>query len=259
MQLFYTQHIQGDYAYFPEIEARHAVQVLRKNIGDELQFVDGKGTWYTGVITETGKKKCVLKITNRQENYEPLPSHLHLAIAPTKNIDRLEWCLEKATEIGISEITPLLCHHSERRRIREDRLEKVLVAAMKQSLKAYLPRLNPLTKFNDFMKGVGVRSQEADALPHSKLTRASSPTGVSIKTQNYIAHCADDSKKQLLQHNYTSGADVCILIGPEGDFSAAEIDLAIKHDFRPVSLGQSRLRTETAGVAAVHTISLLNN
>lgn len=237
MQLFFTTNIKGDYAYFPESEARHAAQVLRKQIGDELQFVDGKGNWYTGVITEIGKKKCVLKIINKKENHEPLPVHFHLAIAPTKNIDRLEWCLEKATEIGIAEITPLICHHSERRRIREDRLEKVLVAAMKQSLKAYLPKLNPLTKFNAFIK---VQASIED-IP-----------------QKFIAHCADDTEKTRLQHNYQRGNNVCILIGPEGDFSSTEIELAIQHGFSPVSLGNSRLRTETAGVVAVHSINFLN-
>ena len=269
MQLFYTTEIQGNYAYFPEAEARHAVQVLRKQIGDELQFVDGKGNWYTGIITEIGKKKCVLKITSKKEHHEPLPVHVHLAIAPTKNIDRLEWCLEKATEIGVSEITPILCHHSERRRIREDRLEKVLVAAMKQSLKAYLPKLNPLTKFTDFVEKAGVRSQESVASSVSATARASSPTGAFPNSESpplqtsstplhFIAHCVNDSQKQSLQRNYRSGADVCILIGPEGDFSPEEIEMAIKHDFRAVSLGRSRLRTETAGIAAVHTIALVN-
>lgn len=251
MQLFFTTDIKGDYAYFPESEARHATQVLRKQIGDELQFVDGKGNWYKGLVSEAGKKKCILKITHTNTAHEPLPVHIHLAIAPTKNIDRLEWCLEKATEIGVSEITPLICHHSERRRIREDRLEKVLVAAMKQSLKAYLPKLNPLIKFEQFIK-----TQLKDSTPEihkEAVTQNSQP-----KTQNFIAHCADDVEKSLLQHNYLRGNNVCILIGPEGDFSPDEIAIAIQHGFSPVSLGRSRLRTETAGVVAVHTVNFIN-
>lgn len=237
LQLFYTTHIENKYAYLPEVEARHAVQVLRKKVGDLLHFVDGQGNWYEGIINETGKKKCILEIITIKENFAPLPVHLHIGIAPTKNIDRLEWFLEKATEIGISEITPILCQRSERKNIRLDRLEKVVVSAMKQSLKAYLPKLNNLTPFPKFIQSID--SQTATS-------------------SRFIAHCAEDEKKQLLQRNYTTGSDVCILIGPEGDFSTPEVELAFQHGFGAVSLGNSRLRTETAGIVAVHTIAMKN-
>lgn len=237
LQLFYTTHIDEKYAYLPEIEARHAVQVLRKKIGDTLHFVDGQGSLYQGIVSETGKKKCVLEITEQQENYQKRPVHLHIGVAPTKNIDRIEWFLEKATEIGITEVTPLLCQRSERKRIRIDRLEKIALSAMKQSLKAYLPKINELTPFNKFIQQIDNQT-----------------SGVA----KYIAHCADDDKKQLLQRNYTTGSDVCILIGPEGDFSPQEVELSFQHDFSAVSLGTSRLRTETAGLVAVHTIAMMN-
>lgn len=236
MQLFYTQTIEGDFAYFGAEEARHCVQVLRKKVGDELHFVDGLGGKYVGEIVETGKKTCVLSIKNRVEAYKKPLAKVHLLVAPTKNIARFEWLLEKATEIGVSEITPLLCKRSERKKIREDRLEKILIAAMKQSLNAYLPRLNPLTTFKALTENIAKTNE----------------TG-----QRFIAHCADDNQIHL-REKYKGGNDVMILIGPEGDFTAEEIQLAFQNGFEAISLGPNRLRTETAGIAACHTISLEN-
>lgn len=236
MQLFYCHHIEGDYAYFSEEEARHCVQVLRKKNGDQLSFVDGKGTWFEGEIVETGKKTCVLSILKKTFPYKPLAAKVHLAVAPTKNIARFEWLLEKATEIGVSEISPLYCQRSERKRIRMDRLEKILLAAMKQSLSAWLPRLNELTPFKQFLQNLPASAESS---------------------QRFIAHC--ETEQQIhLGEKYQAGQDVIVLIGPEGDFSKEELELAFQHQFEGVSLGPSRLRTETAGMVACHTIQLQN-
>jgi len=236
MNLFYTNNIDdtGQLAQFGEEEARHCVQVLRKQVGDHLHFVDGKGGLFEGEIVEAAKKKCVLKIIKHTPNYHQRSFNLHIGIAPTKNIARLEWFLEKATEIGIDEITPILCNHSERNRIRTDRLSKRVLSAMKQSLKAYLPKLNELISYKDFIKNV-------EALNHLK----------------YIAHC-DYEKNIHLKEKYQTGRDVIMLIGPEGDFSNEEIQMAFENGFEGVGLGKERLRTETAGIVACHTLNLLN-
>lgn len=235
MNLFYTNNIEENIAILPETEARHCVQVLRKRVGDAIQFVDGNGGFYEGFIDETGKKKCIIKIEKQIQNFGKRNHYLHIAIAPTKNIDRFEWFLEKATEIGIDEITPLYCEHSERKRIRLDRLEKVILSAMKQSLKAYLPKLNDLTKFNDFILNI-----KRDKEP------------------KFIAHC-EKGEKTHLKNNSLNGENVTILVGPEGDFSPAEIKKANQHDFGSISLGTSRLRTETAGIVACNIVNLLNS
>jgi len=236
MNLFYVPKIKGDFGYFSEEEARHCVQVLRTKVGESVHFVDGIGGYYKGRIVETGKRKCVVEILQKTANYGQRDYFLHLGIAPTKNIVRFEWLLEKATEIGVDEITPLLCEHSERRKIRMDRLQKILLAAMKQSLKAYLPQLNEPIQFQQFLL--------------SKHTEQKA-------VQKYIAHCMDEPKTHL-KNNFTKGRDVTLLVGPEGDFSKEEIGLANAHDFRSITLGKSRLRTETAGVVACQIINFLN-
>jgi 16S rRNA (uracil1498-N3)-methyltransferase len=232
MHLFYTPDVSGSFYTLDEQESKHCIKVLRLQLNDTVQLVDGKGGFYTAIIREAHPKKCRVEITGLQQEDHPRDYHLHIAIAPTKNNDRLEWFLEKATEIGIDEITPLLCEHSERKVIKPDRLEKVLTAAMKQSLKATRPRLNGIIPYADFIR---------KPFPGVK----------------YIAHC-DEQQKKMLAREYPVGRDVLILIGPEGDFSKAEVELALQHEFTGVSLGQSRLRTETAGVVACHTIHLLN-
>ena len=237
MTLFYTNQIEANTAYLSEEEARHCIQVLRKKVGDRLQWVDGRGGFYEGQITETGKKKCIINIQKHIPTFQKRDYHIHIAIAPTKNIHRLEWFLEKTTEIGIDSITPILCQRSERKKIRLDRLEKILVAAMKQSLKAYLPDLQALTPFNQFIEQKKMAST----------------------TKKFIAHCNNGFEKLALKDNYQTGKDVCILIGPEGDFSPKEIQLAVQYGFSGASLGKSRLRTETAGIVACHTIHLLND
>lgn len=234
MQLFYTPHIQNGIAILDEVEARHAAQVLRKKVGDMMQLTDGKGNLYEGDIIELGKKTCIIGIKKTIESYNKRNFYLHFAIAPPKNIDRMEWFLEKATEIGVDEITPLICKRSERTVVKPERLNGILISAMKQSLKTYLPKLNEAIGFQDFMKN-----------------------SISEKGQKFIAYCNDDSVG-LLSHEYEKGSDCVILIGPEGDFTAAEVGTAFAQGFKGVSLGKSRLRTETAGVVACHTVNLLN-
>lgn len=233
MNIFFTANIVGDLLEFEEEEARH-LQVLRYSPGRMIHSVDGRGSWFEAELLDLGKKRAQARVIKREQQSERKPYRLHLAIAPTKNIERLEWFLEKATEIGVDEITPLHCRNSERTQIRLDRLEKVVLSAMKQSLKVFLPKLNPLTPFKAFLK-----EQE---------------NFVGQKCMAWIS----DPPSPLLQKTYVAGQNVLLLIGPEGDFAPEEVELAIAQNYLPVSLGQSRLRTETAGVVAVHTIELMN-
>lgn len=232
MHLFYTPDITGNEYTLPEEESKHCIKVLRLEAGDQVSLVDGKGGFYTCEIIQPNAKRCEVRCIEKKEHYGQRDFRVHIAIAPTKNIERIEWFLEKCTEIGIDEITPLLCEHSERKIIKPDRLEKVIVSAMKQSLKAYLPTLHPMTPFDDFVQArrEGVKC---------------------------IAHC-DEGNKRSLHEIYSLHQNVTILIGPEGDFSCHEIELALNRDFIPVTLGNSRLRTETAGIVACHSINFLN-
>lgn len=232
MHIFYTPDISGNIYILDETESKHCVRVLRLETGHEITLVDGRGGFYTAVITDSNPKRCTVKVLRSEINFELRNFQVHLAIAPTKNIERIEWFLEKATEIGIDSITPVLCRFSERKEIKTDRLEKVMVSAMKQSLKSYLPKLNPLTKFNDFVR-----------LP--------------FDGQKFIAHC-EEQQRDLLTGKIVPHSKYLILIGPEGDFSTEEIELAVQAGFHPVSLGESRLRTETAGLVACHTFHLMN-
>jgi len=231
MSLFYVPTLSSGYV-LPEEESQHAVKVLRLQVGEEITLIDGAGGFYKAKITNPHPKHCSFEITETILEYGKRDYRLHIAIAPTKNIERLEWFIEKATEIGIDEITPIICRFSERKVIKAERLEKIIVSAAKQSLKAYLPILNPLCSFDELLKN-----------HHA--------------SQKFIAHCYDDDKR-LLQNEIQTSKDVLILIGPEGDFSKEEVQKSLSAGFIPVSLGNSRLRTETAGVVACHTVSLLN-
>lgn len=234
MILFYTTNIKGKIATLEGDEAMHCMKTLRKKVGDRVSIMDGKGSWYDGTLVSTSKKSCDIAIENQRFEESRASFKLHIAIAPTKNINRLEWFLEKATEIGIDEITPILCQRSERKTVRLDRLEKIILAATKQSLKSYVPQLNPLTKLEDFIK--------KEATEH---------------TQKMIAHC-NDGEKVALKNAYESPQNALILIGPEGDFSMEEVELAVENGFNTIGLGKERLRTETAGIVACHTVNLLD-
>jgi 16S rRNA (uracil1498-N3)-methyltransferase len=204
--------------------------------GERIHIIDGVGGLYEAEILESHPKRTQVSILSEQHEYGRRPFRLHLAVAPTKNIDRFEWFVEKATEIGFDELTPLCCRYSERKIIKPERIEKILVSAAKQSLKAYVPRLNPMTTFKDFI------NNSSSLTPHSSL---------------FIAHCYDQPKQHLL-HACPPASDVVVMVGPEGDFSEEEVELALRNSFRAITLGVSRLRTETAGVVACHTAVLLN-
>ena len=230
--MFYTPDIETS-LFLPEEESQHAVKVLRLQAGDRIELIDGKGGYYKAEIVFPHHKRCEVQILEKQTEFQKRPHHLHIAIAPTKNIERFEWFAEKATEIGIDEITPVTCRFSERKTIKHDRLEKILISAMKQSLKAWLPKLNEQYTFDEFLKRTDLG-------------------------QRFIAHCYDEKTKKLLSSLYIPQQNATILIGPEGDFSPEEVEKALKAGFIPVSLGESRLRTETAGVVACCVVNCLN-
>lgn len=230
--MFYTPDIENT-PFLPEEESQHAVKVLRLQAGERIELVDGKGGYYKAGIVIPHHKRCEVQILEKQTEHHKRPYHLHIAIAPTKNIERLEWFAEKVTEIGIDEITPVICRFSERKIVKHERLEKILISAMKQSKQAYLPRLNEQCMFDTFIKRTDLN-------------------------QRFIAHCYDEASKKMLSSLYQPNQSTTILIGPEGDFSEEEIEKALKTGFTPVSLGENRLRTETAGVVACHTVNLLS-
>lgn len=233
MQLFYTPDINGNTHTLPEEESKHCVRVLRLAEGDTLHLTDGRGNLHTARVTSANPKRCEVEITDTVAAYHKRPYTLTMAVAPTKNNDRFEWFLEKATEIGIDRIIPLECDHSERRVYKTDRGNKVVESAMKQSLKAYHPQLDELTRF-----------AEVVSMP--------------FDGDRFIAHCEESTDKKLLRDLAKKGNNTLILIGPEGDFSPEEIARAKAAGFREISLGTSRLRTETAALAACHTVALIN-
>jgi len=234
MYLFYCPDIETKQTLSEE-ESGHCVRVLRYTAGDEILITDGRGTTYTARITNPHPKHCDFEILSREKQEPHHAFHLHIAIAPTKNIERLEWAIEKCVEIGVDEITPLLCRFSERKQLRTDRLEKIILSAAKQSLTPYLPVLHELTPYDEF-----INSQRS-----------------ALSVQKFIAHCYKEDKR-VLKEEIEHGKDVLVLIGPEGDFSEKEVADALALGFIPVSLGNSRLRTETAAVVACHTAVLVN-
>ena len=231
MHVFYTPDIATS-CEMPEEEAGHCLRVLRLTVGDEVMLTDGKGSFYKAVISAATNKRCQLKVIEELPQEKGWTGWLHLAMAPTKNMDRTEWFAEKATEIGFDELTFLNSRYSERKVIKTERIEKILISAVKQSLKASKPVLNEMMDFNKFI------SQE-------------------FQGQKFICHC-NEGEKKLLKDVVVPGEDAVILIGPEGDFSPEEVAKAMACGFIPVSLGKSRLRTETAALVAVHTLNLFN-
>jgi 16S rRNA (uracil1498-N3)-methyltransferase len=234
MQVFYAPEIYGNNYTLNETESKHCIKVLRMTAGFPVKLIDGKGNLYEGIISDPNPKKCLITITNTLKDFEKRDYNLHIAISPLKNSERFEWFVEKSVEIGINEITPLICHRTEKQSVKIDRIEKIIISAMKQSLKAVDTVLNPPRNFNEFI---------AEQTDNVKL----------------IAHCNE------LLNNRVSISQVCkkgdnavILIGAEGDFTESEIDTAIQHNFIPIHLGKSRLRTETAGVVACHSVYFIN-
>ena len=232
MHLFYTPDIATTLE-LPQDEAAHAIRVLRLAEGSEVMLTDGKGSFYRAEIDMISGKRCYVRIVGTITPDPLWRGHLHLAMAPTKNMDRIGWFAEKATEIGFDELTFLDCRFSERRVVKTERVEKILVSAMKQSLKPTLPMLNGMTPFDKFV---------------------SQP----FEGQKFIAHCYEGEKEALLQA-LQPGENALVLIGPEGDFSPEEVQKAMTYGFRPITLGRSRLRTETAALVAVHMMNIVNS
>ena len=231
MHVFYTPDITVD-GELPEEEAGHCLRVLRLGVGDEVMLTDGKGFFYKAVITAATGKRCQVKVVETIGQAPLWNGHLHLAMAPTKNMDRIEWFAEKATEIGFDELSFVNCRFSERKVIKTERIEKIVVSAVKQSLKARKPLVNELTDFGKFIQQ-------------------------KFEGQKFNAHCYEGDKP-LLKDVLIPGKDAVVLIGPEGDFSPEEVQKAEAAGFRAISLGKSRLRTETAALVAVHIMNLFN-
>lgn len=233
MHLFYTPDITSNDYTLNEEESNHCSKVLRLKQGDKVHLIDGVGGLYTAEIAEVTKKAVHLTVLEKQSEFGKRNHHLHIAIAPTKNNDRLEWFLEKATEIGIDEVTSIICERSERKIVKEERLEKVITSAVKQSLTAYHPKINKAMSFRDF-----IQQSNADF--------------------KLIAHCIEGDDRNTISELIKPHQRYLILIGPEGDFTPKEIELALQNGFKPVTLGNTRLRTETAGLAACFEVNFLN-
>lgn len=233
MQIFYSSDVSDGKAIFSREESMHCLRVLRMRRGDHISFTDGKGNLYEGVISgdePSGMTVMVMSVRNEQERRG---YRLHIAISPLKNADRLEWFIEKAVETGIDEITPLICARTEKRIIRRERLEGLIVSAMKQSVKYSLPLLNNPVTFREFI-----------GKPH--------------EGKRVIACCDPDIERVPVTSSFSRGDDVTMLVGPEGDFTAEEVASAVGAGFTPVHIGNSRLRTETAGFAACCSVYLSN-
>jgi 16S rRNA (uracil1498-N3)-methyltransferase len=233
MHVFYTPDISGADYSLNEEESRHCMKVLRLVIGDVVHLIDGRGGLYEAEIVSESKRNVTLSVLHTTTAYQKRNHSLHIAVAPTKNIDRLEWFLEKATEIGIDQITPVICDRSERKIVKIDRLNKVITSAVKQSLQAYHPVLNEAVSFRDF-----IAKHKAD--------------------DQMIAHCIDGEPRNFISQVTEPGKSYLVLIGPEGDFTPDEIELALQNDFKPLTLGNTRLRTETAALAACFEVNYLN-
>jgi 16S rRNA (uracil1498-N3)-methyltransferase len=234
MQLFYTPDIDPSLPqyFLSEEESKHAVRVLRLAVGNEVTLIDGKGGLYKAEIKDAHPKRTILQIQQVTTEFNKRNHYLHIAIAPTKNLDRVEWFLEKATEIGIDEISLIICQRSERKEAKAERLNKIITSAIKQSIKAYHPVLNAPVNLSQFLKQP-------------------------FNGQKFIAHCDDGEKTELAQ-SIEKQNRYLILIGPEGDFTPAEVDTALQNGYKAITLGESRLRTETAALEACFEVNFLN-
>ncbi len=234
MQVFYSPYIDGNIHVLDENESKHIIKVLRMRSGMPVKLIDGKGNLYEGEIEDDNFKRCSIRITSVKSDFEKRSYHLHIAISPLKNTERLEWFIEKSVEIGIDTITPLICHNTEKQKIKEGRLNSIIISAMKQSIKAKGTLLDKPVAFNDFI---------LSACPGKKM----------------IAHCNQAYERNKVSEIYEKNGDAVILIGPEGDFTPDEIESALEKGFSSIALGNSRLRTETAGLAACYSIYFINS
>jgi 16S rRNA (uracil1498-N3)-methyltransferase len=233
MQIFYAPDITGTMYTLDEKESRHLIRVLRMTKGDEVRLIDGRGNLYPGIISDPDQNRCKIEITGSIKDFEKRSYSLHIAISPLKNPERFEWFVEKSVELGVDEITPLICSKTEKPGIKTERINNLIISAMKQSLKANKTSFHSPCSFNDFIS-----------------------TGKS--EIQMIAHCHEPLLRHRISDVYSKNKSAIILIGPEGDFTKEEIDAATKRNYLPVHLGPSRLRTETAGVAACHSIYFIN-
>jgi 16S rRNA (uracil1498-N3)-methyltransferase len=233
MQVFYAPDISSDIHILDENESKHIIRVLRMPKGTLVNLIDGKGNFFEGTIEDPDPKKCSIRITGVQRDFEKRNYGLHIAISPLKNSERFEWFIGKSVEIGVDEITPLICRNTEKIKIKAERLNSIIISAMKQSLKSTATVLHKPVAYSDFLEA-------------------------SYDSRCIIAHCQDSIPRQKISDVYSKGEDALILIGPEGDFSIEEIKNALRHGFSGVHLGKSRLRTETAGIAACHSIYFIN-
>lgn len=233
MHIFYTPDISQSTYTLNEEESKHCIRVLRLPIGSLIYLVDGKGGFYTAEISSDNPKKVSLKILKVEAEYQKRNHYLHIAVAPTKNIDRIEWFLEKATELGIDEITPIISDRSERKIVKEERLNKVITSAVKQSIKAYHPKLNDAISYDAFLK-----------LP--------------FEGDKLIAHCINNDEKKYISDLVKPSGQYLIMIGPEGDFTPDEVNIALNKGFKALTLGDNRLRTETAALSVCFEINYLN-
>jgi len=228
MRRFYSNNIQGDHIQLDHEESRHLVKVLRLKVGDQVEVINGSTHWYVAEIMTLDPRACILRITNKLKSNENKYG-IHLAVAPTKNINRWEWLIEKATEIGVDQITPIHCKQSERKVLKVERQERIVIAAAKQSHKIQFPKMFELTAFETIVK-------QAEA------------------EEKFIAHCLDEIPRESLIKLHKASKKVLILIGPEGDFSKEEVNMALENGFQSVELSKSRLRTETAAIVACNTL-----
>lgn len=233
MQIFYAPGIDGNTYTLDENESKHIIRVLRMKKGTPVRLIDGKGNLYEGIIENPDQKNCSISINDIIRDFEKRDYKLHIAISPLKNSDRFEWFIEKSVEIGVDEITPLICRNSERTTVKTERVNNLIISAMKQSLKATKTKLKDPATFSDFIKS-------------------------NYNGKKMIAHCHNTLSRKKISGVYSKGENAIILIGPEGDFSEEEISVAEQNGFHPVHLGSSRLRTETAGLAACHSIYFIN-
>jgi len=233
MTLFFIQDCDETLQFLPKEESKHAIRVLRLQTGDLMAISNGAGSIYTAKVVSPNPKKCEIEIF-KTEKSEDKSFKIHMAIAPTKLNDRFEWMLEKMTEIGVDEITPIICHHSERKVLKLERMNRIIISAVKQSWKAHKPILNEPVKYSDFIKNNSFEQQ-------------------------FIAHCNGGCGQDThLQKLASPHKNICVLVGPEGDFSEAEVALATQNNWIKIGLGSARLRTETAGLVSCLTLNLIN-
>ncbi len=235
MELFFSNNIKNDIIFLDNVESRHCIKVLRKTIGDEVNIVDGFGSFYKGIICIDDIKECQIKVLSKIEDYDRKNNYIHIAISPIKNNNRIEWFVEKAVEIGVDEISFIDCERTLRHNIKMERILKTAISAMKQTLKASLPMINDICDFDHFIN-------------HNK------------NSNKFICHLEDDLKSNIFEfeEQIISNSNSCILIGPEGDFTIDEINKTKALGFKSITLGRSRLRTETAGIIACHFLNIIN-